>query len=671
MRTNWAIILFLIFFSFRLSAQLSTADKVLVDEHIALAERKNDALEYYEAGYIYSRGKLYEKAIELYKKGLNISNSKYNSRVLCNALGNCYYEQSLLADAVLYYKQALEYTMQGSSPEKHAIGTADKIGQIYMQIGKPKEALEYYMFSLNFAIQIQNRDKTDKSLENLSKCYASLENSADAKKFRSLIGLPFDQIVAKINQGVPPDEQSIKLKEIQHQYLNLREENTKIHSAYDSTLRDNTSLRAERKALEDTLLMRQAYLSEIEINLSEKEEQLNALEHLLQNRELALTVAMGIAAVILLLTFFVFRSYRIKRRQHRMLEIQNYEIEVQSHKLNESNAELHATLENLRSTQSQLVQSEKMASLGQLIAGIAHELNTPLGAIKSSIGTVRDSSAKTIVLLPSLIQKLETKQLNLFLEMINEGSKNTSHYTSREERTIKRKIASELENDNIDKNDEIAETLVDIGVHDNFDKYIELFKNEHLDLILQTAYFLAVQTKNSENIKTAVDRAAKIIYALKSYSHTGNSEEKVIANITEGLNTVLTIYHNQLKQGIIIEKEFEELPEVSCFPDQLNQVWTNLIHNSIQAMSGKGTLTFKTQKSGNFVIVSVKDSGTGIPEEIRSRVFEPFFTTKAAGEGTGLGLDIVKKIVERHEGELYFDSEIGKGTTFYVKLPLS
>jgi signal transduction histidine kinase len=82
-------------------------------------------------------------------------------------------------------------------------------------------------------------------------------------------------------------------------------------------------------------------------------------------------------------------------------------------------------------------------------------------------------------------------------------------------------------------------------------------------------------------------------------------------------------------------------------------------------------LTFKTQKSGNFVIVSVKDSGTGIPEEIRSRVFEPFFTTKAAGEGTGLGLDIVKKIVERHEGELYFDSEIGKGTTFFVKLPLS
>jgi two-component system, NtrC family, sensor kinase len=113
------------------------------------------------------------------------------------------------------------------------------------------------------------------------------------------------------------------------------------------------------------------------------------------------------------------------------------------------------------------------------------------------------------------------------------------------------------------------------------------------------------------------------------------------------------------------------VPPVTCLPDELNQVWTNLVHNALQAMDHKGTLTLGLRREGDEVAVSVGDSGCGIPEEIRARIFEPFFTTKPAGEGTGLGLDIVRKIVEKHRGRIEVESEVGRGSTFTVRLPIA
>jgi signal transduction histidine kinase len=110
---------------------------------------------------------------------------------------------------------------------------------------------------------------------------------------------------------------------------------------------------------------------------------------------------------------------------------------------------------------------------------------------------------------------------------------------------------------------------------------------------------------------------------------------------------------------------------VRCLPDELNQVWTNLVHNALQAMDHKGTLTVGLSREGGEAVVSIGDTGCGIPEEIRSRIFDAFFTTKAAGEGTGLGLDIVRKIVEKHQGRIEVDSEVGRGTTFTVRLPIA
>jgi signal transduction histidine kinase len=132
---------------------------------------------------------------------------------------------------------------------------------------------------------------------------------------------------------------------------------------------------------------------------------------------------------------------------------------------------------------------------------------------------------------------------------------------------------------------------------------------------------------------------------------------------------VLTLYHNQLKHGIEVVKHYESLPNIPCYPDELNQVWTNLIQNAIQAMDGQGTLEIGVAQKDHHVVVRVTDSGSGISEEIRERIFEPFFTTKPAGEGSGLGLDIVQKIIDKHHGKIEIESQPGK-TTFCVILPM-
>ncbi|RLD70295.1 MAG: hypothetical protein DRJ10_20525, partial [Bacteroidetes bacterium] len=155
-----------------------------------------------------------------------------------------------------------------------------------------------------------------------------------------------------------------------------------------------------------------------------------------------------------------------------------------------------------------------------------------------------------------------------------------------------------------------------------------------------------------------------------SYSRHGISESKENANIIEGIETVLTLYNNQLKHGIEVKKNFKTVPEIMCYPDELNQVWTNLIHNSIYAMQEKGKLEIIVSKTDTDIVVKIKDNGKGISDEIQDKVFDAFFTTKPTGEGSGLGLDIVKKIIEKHNGTIDFESKEGDGTEFRVVLPI-
>ena len=216
-----------------------------------------------------------------------------------------------------------------------------------------------------------------------------------------------------------------------------------------------------------------------------------------------------------------------------------------------------------------------------------------------------------------------------------------------------------------------AGLLVQLQSHLELDAVLPLLRHEASEQILEAAHGIATITTNADNINTAVDRVAKIIFALKSFSRFGGAQVWTESDLREGIETVLTIYQNQIKHGTELVRRFEEVPPVQCLPDELNQVWTNLVHNALQAMDYKGTLTLGLRRDGDNALVSVTDTGCGMTPEVRERIFDPFFTTKPAGEGTGLGLDIVRKIIEKHGGRILVDSEVGKGSTFTVSLPIA
>ncbi|MAT38905.1 MAG: hypothetical protein CL946_04805 [Ectothiorhodospiraceae bacterium] len=354
--------------------------------------------------------------------------------------------------------------------------------------------------------------------------------------------------------------------------------------------------------------------------------------------------------------------------QHRAEEAYN-ELQSKNEVIEKERKNLAKALAHLKNTQAQLISAEKMAALGQLIAGIAHEINTPLGAIRASIGNIATSHRQILQALPELLEKLPEDRRNEFLRLIRHSTEGKQTLSAKEERKLKRELIGKLEEMDFANADELGETLADMGIFDDIGEFQNLLRGENAEFILDIASKIALQERNSRNINIAVERAAKIVFALKNYSRQDHAEEKVRANIADGIETVLTLYHNQLKHGIEVTREYEELPEVLCYPDELNQVWTNLIHNSIQAMDNKGTLDIQASTQNGHIVVTVTDSGVGIPEDIKERIFEPFFTTKESGEGTGLGLDIVHRIVEKHNGHIDVDSVPGR-TSFRISIPI-
>ena len=369
--------------------------------------------------------------------------------------------------------------------------------------------------------------------------------------------------------------------------------------------------------------------------------------------------------------------------------------EIAERKLAEANLraahqELTATLEHLRQAQSQLIQAEKMAALGKLVANIAHEINTPLGAIRASAGNILSALDATFRSLPEVIRQLSEEQSAAFIHLIQRACQPKQALTSKEERQRRRALRQLLEDAAIAEADTIADTLVDMGIDDELDAFLPLFRHEKTMWLLGAAANIAAQRHHSDTILFAVERMSKIVFALKSYAHIEASGQPTFARIQDGMEVVLTLYHNQLKQQIEVVKRYDDtLPPMLCYPDELQQVWTNLIHNAIQAMQGKGRLEIAVKPTpapseegklstpllggaggGSGIVVEITDSGCGIPDEIKPRIFEPFFTTKPAGEGSGMGLDICKKIIDKHQGKIEFESQPGK-TTFRVWLPVN
>ena len=350
--------------------------------------------------------------------------------------------------------------------------------------------------------------------------------------------------------------------------------------------------------------------------------------------------------------------------------------------------ELQDTLDRLQRMQSELIHAEKMAALGKLIANVAHEINTPIGAIRASAGNILIALEQTLRILPEAFRAVSDDRQAAFIALVRRACQPKTPLTSREERQRKRGLTQKLEARGVSDADALADTLADMGIYDDVEDVCAMTQDQQAAMLLSAAANLASQRHNSDNIVAAVERVSKIVFALKSYAHSEASGQPTVARIQDGMDVVLTLYHNQLKHGIEVVKRYDDAPPILCYPDELQQVWTNLIHNAIHAMQGKGRLEIAVKPTplpseegklstpllggaggGSGILIEITDSGCGIPPEITDRIFEPFFTTKPAGEGSGMGLDICKKIVDKHHGAIEVESQPGR-TTFRVFLSI-
>ncbi len=304
-----------------------------------------------------------------------------------------------------------------------------------------------------------------------------------------------------------------------------------------------------------------------------------------------------LVSVVANLSASAIHNALLYRKQEEYSQSLAERVSERTQELAQRNQELEQTLEELKETQNQLIIKEKMASLGNLVSGVAHEINTPLGVLNSNNDTL----------------SLALKKIGQLLE------------------------------------DRLAQG--------------ESWRDDKVRDVLQNMSSL---TKFNA---MAAERMIKIVMSLRTFARLDRADEDDV-DIHEGLESTLTLIHNQLKDRVTVHKDYGDLPLVRCHPSQLNQVYMNLLVNASQAIEGKGEIRLKTYATEDAVAVEITDSGVGIPAENLNRVFDPGFTTKGVKVGSGLGLSIVRRILDDHNGKIEVESKVGEGSMFRVSLPI-
>jgi signal transduction histidine kinase len=336
---------------------------------------------------------------------------------------------------------------------------------------------------------------------------------------------------------------------------------------------------------------------------------------------------------------------------------------------------LNTVFTRLQSTESMVMQHEKMAALGTLAAGLAHELNNPAAAVRRSAAQLRDALANwqhwTARLDWLALNPDQLKAVELLRQEIVRRAGSPAQYDPITSGDREGDLQAWLEGRGIEQAWELASGIVAFGWDVNaMEELSQSFAGEQVTVIahwLNCGY--TVHLLINEVIQSA-ERISDIVRSVKTYSHLDQSPLQDV-DVHESLESTLVILKHRLGPGIRVTREYApDLPRVEAFASEINQVWTNIIDNAIDAMRGEGKLLLKTYIKDGLVVVEIADSGPGIPPEIESRVFEPFFTTRPQGVGTGLGLHIVYNIVVyRHGGQIDFTSRPGR-TCFQVMLPV-
>ncbi|MBF0237136.1 MAG: GAF domain-containing protein [SAR324 cluster bacterium] len=344
--------------------------------------------------------------------------------------------------------------------------------------------------------------------------------------------------------------------------------------------------------------------------------------------------------------------------------------------------QVHARTLELKQAMIQIVQYEKMATLGTMVAGIAHEINSPASAVDSGARELDRDYLRLLESMIQLLQKLEPGLWDLFINTCKQVLVYQDEVTTAEQRTRARTLQPMIQYLNFASARNAAQDLAMAGFTEatlpEIMPLLESAWKEEIRKILSQLVFSRIHLRD---IKLGIERIIQIVKAFRSYSRL-DSAQQADTNLSEELDNTLIILRHKWKMGITIHREYAAVPPYRCYADQLNQVWTNLIHNAIQAINGKGDLWIRLYQHvgadtahtnletahASWLIVEIEDNGPGIPPDVKNRLFDKFFTTKPKGQGSGLGLSIAKEIVERHQGKIEVESTPGK-TCFRVLLP--
>ncbi len=313
-------------------------------------------------------------------------------------------------------------------------------------------------------------------------------------------------------------------------------------------------------------------------------------------------------------------------------------------------------------------------ALGKLSAGLAHELNNPAaGASRAAndlIVALAELRAADLRLCRHDLSTEQEDAIRGFEDAALEHTATTAHLNSLEQSDREDLVATWLEDHGLVDPWKLSANLVEAGIDAaGLQRISDVLEKDAFDDVLARVNAQLAAAKLASEIKAATTRISELVGAIKEYSYMDQASMQEV-DVHKGLESTLLILKFKLKKkSIVLTREYaEELPRIKAYGSELNQVWTNLIVNSVDAMSEGGKLQVRTKKEPTDILVEIRDNGPGIPADLRSRIFEPFFTTKPVGEGTGLGLDTVARIVRKHRGNIRFESKPGD-TCFQVRLP--